>query len=237
MEVIIITEFACFTDASAYTGVLEYEEFKGIRNTLVIATIILGCIHLNFELRQIYYNPTKWSIDPWNYFDLGAAFELFGVYFAIVVNVAKKTSSFLVILFIVLLSFAHAFWILLKLRKEYDLDTPPTDYEDPNNPWLLTGTSISILDDGTIERSFEKPDKNTNMFSYFRILQVTIPMMLVSLIISVYLMNLLIGLLSNAIDEDNRASFLMQKAKILAEIELFYLFPNQRRWKTWFPDV
>ncbi|GET57766.1 hypothetical protein GLOIN_2v1549244 [Rhizophagus irregularis DAOM 181602=DAOM 197198] len=29
----------------------------------------------------------------------------------------------------------------------------------------------------------------------------------------------------------------MQKAEILAEIELFYLLPNQRRWHTWFPEV
>ncbi|PKC67994.1 hypothetical protein RhiirA1_417430 [Rhizophagus irregularis] len=51
-------------------------------------------------------------------------------------------------------------------------------------------------------------------------------------------MNLLIGLLSNAIEEDNnRVSYLMQKAEILAEIELFYLLPHQRRWQTWFPEV
>ncbi|CAB5357432.1 unnamed protein product [Rhizophagus irregularis] len=41
-----------------------------------------------------------------------------------------------------------------------------------------------------------------------------------------------------AIEEDNnRVSYLMQKAEILAEIELFYLLPHQRRWKTWFPEV
>ncbi|EXX68307.1 hypothetical protein RhiirA1_429054, partial [Rhizophagus irregularis] len=51
-------------------------------------------------------------------------------------------------------------------------------------------------------------------------------------------MNLLIGLLSNAIEEDNnRVSYLMQKAEVLAEIELFYLLPHQRRWRTWFPEV
>ncbi|PKC58609.1 hypothetical protein RhiirA1_427593, partial [Rhizophagus irregularis] len=51
-------------------------------------------------------------------------------------------------------------------------------------------------------------------------------------------MNLLIGLLNNAIEEDNnRVSYLMQKAEILAEIELFYLLPHQRRWRTWFPEV
>ncbi|GET53641.1 hypothetical protein GLOIN_2v1709493 [Rhizophagus irregularis DAOM 181602=DAOM 197198] len=27
------------------------------------------------------------------------------------------------------------------------------------------------------------------------------------------------------------------KAEILAEIELFYLLPHQRRWHTWFPEV
>ncbi|CAB4382136.1 unnamed protein product [Rhizophagus irregularis] len=51
-------------------------------------------------------------------------------------------------------------------------------------------------------------------------------------------MNLLIGLLSNAIEEDNnRVSYLVQKAEILAEIELFYLLPHQRRWQAWFPEV
>ncbi|PKC60910.1 hypothetical protein RhiirA1_425402, partial [Rhizophagus irregularis] len=51
-------------------------------------------------------------------------------------------------------------------------------------------------------------------------------------------MNLLIGLLNNAIEEDNnRVSYLIQKAEILAEIELFYLLPHQRRWQTWFPEV
>ncbi|CAB4403133.1 unnamed protein product [Rhizophagus irregularis] len=72
-------------------------------------------------------------------------------------------------------------------------------------------------------------------------------------------MNLLIGLLNNAIEEDNnRVSYLVQKAEVnnininhsifykisnifnfkdLAEIELFYLLPHQRRWHAWFPEV
>ncbi|RGB40661.1 hypothetical protein C1646_687361 [Rhizophagus diaphanus] len=51
-------------------------------------------------------------------------------------------------------------------------------------------------------------------------------------------MNLLIGLLNNAIEEDNnRISYLIQKAEILAEIELFYLLPHQRRWQAWFPEI
>ncbi|CAG8554329.1 7583_t:CDS:2 [Funneliformis mosseae] len=122
-----------------------------------------------------------------------------------------------------------------------------------------------VLENGTIEpnSSFvQRPDLNTNMFidygtsllsmylyltgdsnalsnwEYKNNPQLTILMVFFSLLIAVYLMNLLIGLLSNAIEEDNnRVSYFVQKAKILAEIELFYLFPNQRRKKTWFPDV
>ncbi|CAJ0843539.1 2594_t:CDS:2, partial [Entrophospora sp. SA101] len=31
--------------------------------------------------------------------------------------------------------------------------------------------------------------------------------------------------------------FLAQKAKIITDIELFYLLPNQHHWKEWFPDI
>src|SRR6266542_1292167 len=91
---------------------------------------------------------------------------------------------------------------------------------------------------------------------------ITILIVLFSLLIVIYLMNLLIGLLNIAIEKDNnKVSFLIQKAevnniniiilifckytnisqfyflKILAEIELFYLLPHQKRWQTWFPEV
>ncbi|CAB5394572.1 unnamed protein product [Rhizophagus irregularis] len=108
----------------------------------------------------------------------------------------------------------------------------------------------------------EEPDKSTNLFSNYpnSILSMYLfltgdrnslsawspndnPLMIIlmiifSFVIVVYLMNLFIGLLNMAIEADNnRASYLAQKALILREIELFYLFPQQRRWKTWFPDI
>jgi hypothetical protein len=48
------------------------------------------------------------------------AFEYFGVYFAIIISVAKEIVSFLVLLFIIILSFAHTFYIL----SDFSLDTP-----------------------------------------------------------------------------------------------------------------
>ncbi|RGB43111.1 hypothetical protein C1646_681702 [Rhizophagus diaphanus] len=108
----------------------------------------------------------------------------------------------------------------------------------------------------------QPPDENTNMFvdfgtsifamylfltgdsgalsnwTYKNNPSLVILIVLFSLLIVVYLMNLFIGLLSNAIEKDNnRVSFLIQKAEILAEIELFYLLPHQRRWNEWFPKV
>src|ERR1044072_9837097 len=65
-----------------------------------------------------------------------------------------------------------------------------------------------------------------------------VQMVLFSFLIVVYLMNLFIGLLNMSIEKDNdRASYLVHKAEILVEIELFYLLPFQRRWKHWFPEV
>ncbi|CAI2190152.1 9371_t:CDS:2, partial [Funneliformis geosporum] len=290
---------ACFTAASTYSKRID----EGTKNRLLIATIVLGSIHLNFEIRQVLYDPFRWVLDPWNWFDFGAylvptiasiiwlsssddnkpyfllsiscllldckfllffrAFEAFGVYFVIIISVAKKIGYFLIILFIILLSFAHAFWILLQPREDFDINVPPLDNNtDPNNPWKLTDKYTQFLSDGSNRTYVQQPDNNTNMFSDYRTSllsmylymsgdsnalpnweyrtnpQLTILMVLFSFLIAVYLMNLLIGLLSNAIEEDNnRVSYLVQKAKILAEIELFYLFPYQRRWKTWFPDV
>ncbi|PKK68461.1 hypothetical protein RhiirC2_750128 [Rhizophagus irregularis] len=107
----------------------------------------------------------------------------------------------------------------------------------------------------------QKPDENTNMFIDFRTAlamynfltgdssalsnwsyldnqAIVILVILFSLLVFVYLMNLFIGLLNMAINKDNeRVSYLKQKAEILTEIELFYLLPNQRRWKSWFPEV
>ncbi|PKC66568.1 hypothetical protein RhiirA1_394398 [Rhizophagus irregularis] len=133
-----------------------------------------------------------------------------------------------------------------------------------NNPWNIASTYKQIFENGTINPNpyIEQPDGNTNMFVNFKTAifamylflagdssvlsnwpyinnpSLAILIVLFSLLIVVYLMNLFIGLLNNAIEKDNdRVSYLVQKAEILAEIELFYLLPHQRRWETWFPEV
>src|SRR6266536_5198952 len=64
------------------------------------------------------------------------AFESFGVYFAIIISVGKQIISFLVVLLIIIMSFAHAFFILLIPRSEYSIEGR-TNNDDPNNPWNI----------------------------------------------------------------------------------------------------
>ena len=98
------------------------------------------------------------------------AFEYFGVYFAIIISVAKEIISFLVLLFIIIISFAHAFYILLLPRSDFSLDTRSIN-NDPNNPWNLATTYNQIFENGTVDSNpflIQPPNGNTNMFVDFR---------------------------------------------------------------------
>jgi hypothetical protein len=99
------------------------------------------------------------------------AFEYFGVYFAIIISVGKKIFSFLVVLFIIIVSFAHAFYILLSPKSEFSLEQHNTNNKDPNNPWNLASSYSQIINNvGKSDDPFmiQIPDKNTNMFMDIR---------------------------------------------------------------------
>jgi hypothetical protein len=96
--------------------------------------------------------------------------EYFGVYFAIIISVAQQIVSFLVVLFIIILSFAHAFYILLSPRSQFSFDTR-TNNDDPNNPWNIASTYNQVFENGTMDPNpymIQPPDENTNMFVNFR---------------------------------------------------------------------
>ncbi|CAG8500578.1 2041_t:CDS:2 [Paraglomus occultum] len=192
-------------------------------------------------------------------------FEYFGIYIAIIIGVAREVFSFLIVLGIVVFAYAHAFFILLKPKSGTSLSTPPIHNDDPNNPWALTDELIPVDVNGTVSNTsviIEVPDPNTNLFmrtdtalwAAFQILTgdtsslsgwnvldtpaIAVLLASFSFFTVIYLMNLFIGLLCNAIEDCNeRGAYLAQKAEVLAEIELYYLSPRQRRDKAWFPDI
>ena len=92
-----------------------------------------------------------------------------GRYLIITIGVAKAIFPFLLILFLIIFGFAHAFFILLRSTEDFSFDNPaPSD--DKNNPWNLANTFNTINSDKTISSAstlIQTPDSNTNMFNWF----------------------------------------------------------------------
>jgi hypothetical protein len=57
-------------------------------------------------------------------------YEYFGIYIAIIFGVASRVFSYLVVLIIVVLAFAHSFFALLRPTKGFSLEEPPPDESD-----------------------------------------------------------------------------------------------------------
>ncbi|GBB83467.1 hypothetical protein RclHR1_01020008 [Rhizophagus clarus] len=204
---------------------------------------------LFFELRQFLWKIKKYVGSIWNLFDLIAyilpiiisikwlknqplppwvssisifflelkfvfflrVFEQFCIYFAIIIGVAKNTISFFVILAFIILVYSHAYIVLNDQTNMNFIDSFLAMYK------LMTGDTSNL--------EFQKNPEIIVIWITFSVFTV------------IYLLNLFIGLLNEEIQKiDKKALFLHQRAEILAEIELFNLFPCQRRWKSWFPD-
>ncbi|RHZ51255.1 hypothetical protein Glove_481g10 [Diversispora epigaea] len=191
------------------------------------------------------------------------AIRFFGVYFAIILGAGARVFSFLLILGIIVIAFAHALHLLLRPLEQISLTTP-TYNDDPNNPWNMVDTMYSTSN-GTISDSAvltTLPGYDTNMFinvdtsllavylmlngdtssvsswSYKENKILTILLFIFSFFAKIYLLSLFIGLLGRAMDaKNNHEAYLQQKAEILSEIELVYLSPDQRRSKSWFPEL
>ncbi|CAG8713350.1 26985_t:CDS:1, partial [Racocetra persica] len=80
----------------------------------------------------------------------------------------QKVFSFLVVLGILVLAFAHSLHLLLRRTSEYSYNQP-SFFDDANNPWNLVPTYQFISSNGTVGEStlIETPDDNMNWFTMF----------------------------------------------------------------------
>ncbi|GBB85847.1 hypothetical protein RclHR1_01230010 [Rhizophagus clarus] len=116
---------------------------------LLIASNILGFIHLSFEVSQFIYDPIKWIFDFWNIFDIIAF--LLPVYTSIYwpqtnirnIQLLSFTCLFLDIKFLLFFKLFESF--ALAYHQVFENGT-----FDPN-PYMV-----------------QQPDGNTNMFVNFR---------------------------------------------------------------------
>src|SRR6266511_3825068 len=121
-----------------------------LTNVIDVKFVAFACLFLDFKFLSFF-----------------RLFEKYNMYFSIIIKVAKKLIYFLVFLIILVVSFAHAFYILLKPTSPFSLDKP-TINDDPNNPWNLVPNYYQISEGGTITSTFiQAPDENTNMFTNY----------------------------------------------------------------------
>jgi hypothetical protein len=84
----------------------------------------------------------------------------YGIYFAIIIGVAKTVFPFLVVLFFIILGFSHAFFIILR----------SISADDANDPRNLATKYDFVNPNGTISNAttmIQDPDSNTNLFNWF----------------------------------------------------------------------
>ncbi|PKY40909.1 hypothetical protein RhiirA4_539200 [Rhizophagus irregularis] len=247
--------YVCYSLAST----LELSDFYF--KLLFIISIIFGSTFLIFEIRQILWNYEIYFNDIWNLFDVGAyllpiitsiiwlinksqplwlmaisiillsfkfllffrVIESFGIYFAIIIGVAKRVFPFLVLLFFIVLGYAQAFFIVLK-------SNITNDGSDNLFNWFPT----SLL---AVYKLITGDSGSLSSFTYRENPTMTVLLVTFTFFTVIYLMNLFIGLLNLAIgDYNKKEEYLLQKAKIIMEIELFYMLPWQRNNKKWFPN-
>src|SRR5688572_6324161 len=86
-----------------------------LTTTLNVSLVAFACLFLDFKFLSFF-----------------RLFERYNMYFSIILKVATKLIYFLVFLIVLVISFAHAFYILLRPTSPFSLDEP-TINDDPNN--------------------------------------------------------------------------------------------------------
>ncbi|CAB5360408.1 unnamed protein product [Rhizophagus irregularis] len=121
------------------------------------------------------------------------------------------------------LGYAQAFFIVLK-------SNITNDGSDNLFNWFPT----SLL---AVYKLITGDSGSLSSFTYREYPTMTVLLVTFTFFTVIYLMNLFIGLLNLAIgDYNKKEEYLLQKAKIIMEIELFYMLPWQRNNKKWFPN-
>ncbi|CAG8574427.1 14597_t:CDS:2 [Funneliformis mosseae] len=178
------------------------------------------------------------------------AFEATGKFIAIVIVIGKRIKTLLMTLFIIVLGFANALYILLRDKNPADL--VPT----------FSGTVTDSSGNSAEIKLNQIPDDNANMWqrfdssvlaTYFFLgigwdsvlgfepdWSLYALMILFSLVTVIMLLNILIGLITEVFSgslQVGRQAWLRQRAELIAELEILMLSPSQRQYPDWFPHL
>lgn len=159
-------------------------------------------------------------------------FKATGIFIAILIEIFKEIWSYLLVLLIAIIAFAHVLYLLL--RGETPDNGEPCQEASPDDNKFNTFDSALKSVVGFLTGQYDPVIR----FTHNRMLDFY--MVLFTLTTAIILLNVLIALL-NQIYADVTArgqnAFIRQKAALLAEIEVYWMWPALRRNKDWFPNM
>ncbi|RIB11787.1 hypothetical protein C2G38_77192 [Gigaspora rosea] len=221
---------SCFLVVATIEGL-----YKNTQEQLLVATIILGVLHLTFEIRQFIYSPLTWIASIWNYFvwaitistlllelkfiTFFRAIEFGGIAWTMIIGIIENALPFFVMIGFIMFAFAHSLHILLRPKNEsnnslnYEITTYNiTSEESSTNVFTNLITSyfaiyMMLTGDSSYLSNWSLTDN----------IVLAVLVVLFSFFTTIYLMNLFIGLLNEFIGETNKKElFLYQRAKFIS---------------------
>ncbi|PKY52182.1 hypothetical protein RhiirA4_469660 [Rhizophagus irregularis] len=227
---------------AANTAIFDQSQYRyaAHREQFLRISITFGFFYLFFMLRKLAYKMFRDTRNLLRDYELmiGIFVYSFTIYTSVLWLRTSKADdmNYQIIPYL----YALAFYVLLSPKSSYSLDKRIVN-DDPNNPWNLIPTyqvyeneTINVLNNNLF--ILQKPDENTNTFTDFST--------------SFFATSLLLTGDTSSFSnwpyeknpevtkgEDVQASYWKMMAEVVADIELFYLLPCQRRWRKWFPEV
>ncbi|RIB13669.1 hypothetical protein C2G38_2197234 [Gigaspora rosea] len=211
------------------------------QNSLIFAVIFLGLWHLFFEIRCLIWDPLRYILDPWNYFDLGAfILPIITSYcmfqnnaFRWLISIANLLVCLKFILYFrVLESFGAYYAIIIGVAKAIFAFLVMIILIVASFGlafYTLLHPSSSVNYDQLGNQSSDENNPWSFASSYYQVYD-----------------NGTIGSdpILIAKPDENEDMFAKISTSLFAiyeyftvEIELFYLLPFQRRWQSWFPNM
>ncbi|RHZ59940.1 hypothetical protein Glove_360g132 [Diversispora epigaea] len=148
-------------------------------------------------------------------------FRAFGIPIYIVRDIFRKVWLIIIIMGLMVFSFAHILNILLR-------DTENDDYK------LFTNSIVSVF--FIMIGQFDSV--GAEIINHNK--TIIILLMVFSFSTTILLLNVLIAMMSDVVAETKttgKRAWLKQKAEVIAEIEMFLMTPEQRKRKDYFPSL
>ncbi|CAG8577314.1 7366_t:CDS:2, partial [Acaulospora colombiana] len=217
--------YLCLEIMQMFGQIVEY--WFSVYNYLDLARSILPMVVakkfiFDFEAQDQPSDGLRGAAMLFIYVDLILHFRVFrpiGIPIFMILEIFRKVWWIIVIMGVMVFSFAHIFHLLLK---------------DENSNYQQFGLSLVSIYFILIGQYDSVNVEKTNNIT------ITILLMVFSFFTAILLLNVLIAIMADVVRETETTgirAWLKQKAEVIAEIEMYMMTPAQRKKKDYFPSL